>query len=47
MRRQMADKRRNLAVPHGFGVTFTVKQDKALDPIEIGLFSADTVVLDP
>src|ERR671915_1095143 len=45
--RQMADKRRNLAVPQGFGVTVTVKQDKALDPLEIGLFGAATVVLDP
>lgn len=40
---QVAEKCRNLFLPHFIGVTFAVKEDVASDPIHVGLFGADAV----
>jgi glycerol-3-phosphate dehydrogenase len=45
--REMAQKILDLVCAHVPGMTLAVKQDEAADPADVGLFSAQAVMLDP
>ena len=46
MRGQVDKKRTDLCGSHILGMAFIMKQHKAFDPVDVGLFSADTAMLE-
>jgi hypothetical protein len=44
---QMGQEGLDFGTVHGIGMLFVMKEDKAFDPVEVGLFGADRVVFGP
>ncbi len=43
---QVREERFHFRAAHVFGVALVMKQDKALDPVHVGFFGADGIVLE-